>query len=66
MEFKVFQKEIALQSKGWRPTFHDVTSDILINRVVNILNRKCRYRVSILEPLQSKWCGVTRLIRCRS
>ena len=29
MEFKVFQKEIALQSKGWRPTFHDVTSDIL-------------------------------------
>ncbi len=29
MEFKVFQKEIELQSKGWRPTFHDVTSDIL-------------------------------------
>ena len=29
MEFKVFQKEIELQSKGWRPTFHDVTSDVL-------------------------------------
>ncbi len=29
MEFKVFQKEIELQSRGWRPTFHDVTSDIL-------------------------------------
>ena len=29
MEFKVFQKEIELQSRGWRPTFHDVTSDVL-------------------------------------
>ena len=29
MEFKVFQKEIELQSRGWIPTFHDVTSDIL-------------------------------------
>ena len=29
MEFKVFQKELEVQSKGWRPTFHDVTSDIL-------------------------------------
>ncbi len=29
MEFKVFQKKIELQSRGWIPTFHDVTSDIL-------------------------------------
>ena len=29
MEFKVFKKEIELQSRGWIPTFHDVTSDIL-------------------------------------
>ena len=29
MEFKVYQKEIELQSRGWIPTFHDVTSDIL-------------------------------------
>ena len=29
MEFKVFQKELELQSRGWIPTFHDVTSDIL-------------------------------------
>ena len=29
MEFKVYQKELELQSRGWIPTFHDVTSDIL-------------------------------------
>ena len=29
MEFKVFHKEIELHSRGWIPTFHDVTSDIL-------------------------------------
>ena len=28
MEFKVFQKEIELQSRGWIPTFHDVTEEI--------------------------------------
>ena len=25
MEFKVYQKELELQSRGWIPTFHDVT-----------------------------------------
>ena len=29
MEFKVFQKEIALQSRGWIPTFHDITKEVL-------------------------------------
>ena len=28
MEFKVFQKELELQSRGWIPTFHDVTKEI--------------------------------------
>ena len=28
MEFKVFQKEIELQSRGWIPTFHDVTEEV--------------------------------------
>lgn len=28
MEFKVVQKEIELQSRGWIPTFHDVTREI--------------------------------------
>ncbi len=29
MEFKVFQKELELQSRGWRPTFHDVSKEIV-------------------------------------
>ncbi len=28
MEFKIFQKELELQSRGWIPTFHDVTKEI--------------------------------------
>ena len=28
MEFKVFQKELELQSRGWIPTFHDVSKEI--------------------------------------
>ena len=29
MELKVVQKELELQSRGWIPTFHDVTTDIM-------------------------------------
>jgi len=29
MEFKVFQKEIELQSRGWIPTFHDISKEII-------------------------------------
>jgi len=29
MEFKVVQKEIELQSRGWIPTFHDVSKEVL-------------------------------------
>jgi secondary thiamine-phosphate synthase enzyme len=29
MEFKVLQKELELQSRGWIPTFHDVTKEIV-------------------------------------
>ena len=29
MEFKVYQKELELQSKGWRPTFHDISKEII-------------------------------------
>ena len=28
MEFKVYQKELELQSRGWIPTFHDVSREI--------------------------------------
>ena len=29
MDFKVFQKEVELQSRGWIPTFHDITKEVL-------------------------------------
>ncbi|HCS73865.1 MAG TPA: secondary thiamine-phosphate synthase [Clostridiales bacterium] len=29
MEFKVVQKELELQSKGWIPTFHDISKEVL-------------------------------------
>jgi len=29
MEFKVFQKEVELLSRGWIPTFHDISKEIL-------------------------------------
>ena len=29
MEFKVFQKELELQSRGWIPTFHDVSKEVI-------------------------------------
>ena len=28
MDFKVVQKEIELQSRGWIPTFHDISIDV--------------------------------------
>ena len=28
MEYKVYQKELELQSRGWIPTFHDVTKEV--------------------------------------
>ena len=29
MEFKVYQKELELQSRGWIPTFHDISKEII-------------------------------------
>ena len=29
MDYKVFQKELELESRGWIPTFHDVTKEII-------------------------------------
>ena len=29
MEFKVYQKEVELQSRGWIPTFHDISKEVL-------------------------------------
>jgi len=42
MEFKVYQKEIELQSRGWIPTFHDVTKEVLeIVEASGIKNGTC-------------------------
>ena len=29
MDFKVVQKEIQLQSRGWIPTFHDISREVM-------------------------------------
>ena len=36
MEFKVVQKELELQSRGWIPTFHDVTREVLELSLIHI------------------------------
>ena len=42
MEFKVYQKELELQSRGWIPTFHDVTKEVLeIVRASGVKNGTC-------------------------
>ena len=32
MEFKFYQKELELQSRGWIPTFHDISKEIIEKR----------------------------------
>ena len=42
MDFKVVQKEIALQSRGWIPTFHDISTDVTkIVEESGIVNGTC-------------------------
>ena len=42
MEFKVVQKEIALQSRGWIPTFHDISKEVVeIVKASGIKNGTC-------------------------
>ena len=42
MEFKVYQKEVELQSRGWIPTFHDITKEVLeITAESGIKNGTC-------------------------
>jgi len=42
MEFKVYQKELELQSRGWIPTFHDVTKEVLeIVQASGVQNGTC-------------------------
>lgn len=42
MEYKVYQKELELQSRGWIPTFHDVTKEVCeIVQASGIQNGTC-------------------------
>lgn len=42
MDFKVFQKELELQSRGWIPTFHDIKKEVLeIVEASGIKNGTC-------------------------
>lgn len=42
MEFKVVQKEIQLQSRGWIPTFHDISREVQeIVKESGIINGTC-------------------------
>ena len=42
MDFKVFQKEIELDSRGWIPTFHDISREVMdIVKESGIINGTC-------------------------
>ena len=42
MDYKVFQKEIELQSRGWIPTLYDISKEILeIVKVSGVVNSTC-------------------------
>ena len=42
MEFKVYQKEIELQSRGWVPTFHNVSREVIaIVKDSGVVNGTC-------------------------
>ena len=57
MDFKVVQKEIELQSRGWIPTFHDISTDVMkiveesgiINGTVSIVSHHTTCSVMIQE-----------------
>ena len=42
MEFRVFQKELELQSRGWIPTFHDISKEVVeIVKESGVINGTC-------------------------
>ena len=57
MEFIVYQKELELQSRGWIPTFHDISKEIMeivkesgvINGTVSIVSHHTTCSVMIQE-----------------
>jgi secondary thiamine-phosphate synthase enzyme len=57
MEFKMVQKEIELQSRGWIPTFHDISKEIIgivnesgiLNGTVSVVSHHTTCSVMIQE-----------------
>ncbi len=57
MEFKIVQKEVELQSRGWIPTFHDVSKEVMeivkesgiINGTVAIVSHHTTCSVMVQE-----------------
>ena len=57
MEFKLVQKEIELQSRGWIPTFHDITKEVIeivknsgiANGICNVVSHHTTCSVMIQE-----------------
>jgi len=57
MEFKVFQKELELQSRGWIPTFHDITKEVkeivaasgVLNGTVSVVSHHTTCSVMVQE-----------------
>ena len=57
MEFKVYQKELELQSRGWIPTFHDISKEVMqivkesgvINGTVSVVSHHTTCSVMVQE-----------------
>ena len=45
MEFKVYQKELELQSRGWIPTFHDVSREVVATLAFSKRVREARQKL---------------------
>ena len=55
MEMKVFQKEIELQSRGWIPTFHDISKEVKeIVAASGIKNGTCADTVRIAKTFHKR------------
>ena len=66
MEFKVVQKEIQLQSRGWIPTFHDISREVQeIVKQSGVINGTCAaYSSAAAKPSPSRmafWMQVNSL-----
>ena len=67
MEFKFFQKELELQSRGWIPTFHDISKEIIeIGTETAVGYRNNGYSAAAVRALSEFLCtkGLRVLYKC--